>query len=109
MPIKVTELQAGDRVVLNCPKSRVTVKRNAEFEACYRTVDEMVEKHDATLITKATVEFLKSGGLWASFLFSSNDAIDLRCGFRVEPDGTMRDDEGRLVYVERRLGRVQAG
>jgi hypothetical protein len=88
------------------------VKRVAEFEGCYGSVDDVMAKHGevAVIVGSGTIEFLKSGdGLWAGFLFGSSEWGDFRAAFKVEPDGSLRDEEGRRIYVERRLGRVQTG
>jgi len=44
MPLKVTDLKPGDRVLLNCPKSRVTAKREAVFEGIFASLSEAQER-----------------------------------------------------------------
>ncbi len=132
MPLKITDLQPGDRVILNCPKARVSRQREAQFEGLFRSVAEAMTKigDGALIMGPETAKFLEEGGLWAAFLLQtrtdpvvrlrhvdgSHDDIPnlggeiaLRAAFVVEPDGSLREEEGRRVFIERRLGRVGVG
>jgi hypothetical protein len=127
MPLKVTDLKPGDRVLLNCPKSRLMTKREAVFEGLYHSLqDAMADGPPGVLmIGKATEEFLRSGAQgWAGFLFqvtrepvlhirhpdgtfdefpNLTGEMSLRGAFVVEPDGSLREEEGRRIFIERRV------
>jgi hypothetical protein len=117
--------------MLNCPKSRMQAKREAEFRGCFGSLAEASD--DALIITDAkTSGFPTEGKLWAAFLLQTAPAYDgkvrirhadgtadeiptlsceveLRAAFVVDADGSMHDDEGRRLYVERRLARPGVG
>jgi hypothetical protein len=104
MPLSVNELQPGDRVVLNCPKARTMPKREAQFEGIFATLDE-AQKSDlraGMLIQQKSVTFLR-GGAFARFLMGRMDGWDCIAAFVVEPDGSMREEEGRRIFIERRM------
>jgi hypothetical protein len=105
MPLSVNDLQPGDRVVLNCPKARIMRKREAQFEGIFRSSVEASERGNrrALLISKPTIEFLASGGAWARFLMESKGLWDVVAAFVIEPDGSMREEEGRRIFIERRM------
>ena len=132
MPLRITDLAPGDRVILNCPKSRVAQKREAQFEGIYHSLQDAMTGYDILLAGTSTAEFLESGGTlgWAAFLFqvsaeplvrvrnpdgsptyipNPSGSMELRGAFVVEPDGSLREEEGRRIFIERRLGRVGVG
>jgi hypothetical protein len=109
MPIPVTDLQPGDRVVLNCPKSRVTAKRQAQFEGIYSSLADAMNGATILIAGTGTADFLEQSGRFAGFLFGRMDNRDLRMALAIDPDGSLRDEEGRKIYVEQRLGRVNRG
>jgi hypothetical protein len=39
MPVNVRDLQAGDHVMLNCPKARYKARREAEFQKIYTAAE----------------------------------------------------------------------
>jgi hypothetical protein len=112
MSLKVTELKRGDRVVLNCPKGRIP-KRKADFLGIFRSLEEAINATPGLILAvDATVaDFLEKGERgWAGFLLGvSPCGTELRGAFIVEPDGSMREQEGRSVFIEQRLGRVSHG
>jgi hypothetical protein len=128
MPLKVTELQPGDRVVLNCPKARGNQKREAQFKGIYHSIDDAMKADNCDVLAMGpmTEKFLSSGGRrWAAFLLQTTTgpgqlmtypggdpvaglppfpgATRLTAAFVVEPDGGMREEQGRRVFIERRL------
>lgn len=109
MPIRVTDLKPGDRVVLNCPMARVP-HRTAQFEGVYPSAAEAARTvaagHDLTIL--AGKEF-PAEGRHAVFLLSTVGSQELRGSFAVTPDGNLQDDDGRTIYVEQRLGRPNQG
>ena len=112
MPIKVTDLEPGDRVLLNAPKSRTATHREAIFMGLAPSALALMK--DASIFIAAgealTVEFLDSSRCWAGFQFFIGDAgTKFCCGFAVDPDGSLRDDSGMRVFIERRLGRTAVG
>jgi hypothetical protein len=134
VPVKLADLRPGDRVILNCPKSKVATHRQAEFIGVFKTLGEALDKEPGTalLVDVGTLEFIKSGkgGLWAGFVFqtSSDPTVRIRRGdgtydeflnptgrmemrgaYVVEADGSLREEEGRRIFIERRVGRVERG
>ncbi len=132
MPLKVTDLKPGDRVMLNCPKSRLMAQREAEFEGIYPSIADAMNNTGLGVIVmgSGTQAFLNEGKLWAAFLFqTSRDPVVrlrhsdgsfneipnpvkylvLRGAFQVEPDGTLREEEGRRIYIAYRLPRPTQG
>jgi len=129
MPLKVTDLKPGDRVLLNCPKSRVTAKREAVFEGIFASLSEAQERTGTVhidLVDDTAFAFLSHGKTWARFLFQRvgpGECVNLRradgsitalglapgCStdlvgaFLVEPDGSLREEEGRRIFIERRI------
>jgi|SRR5579863_151170 len=110
MPLTITDLKPGDRVVLNCPKARTAQHKEAQFEGVFRSFQEMIKvgTADLTVISEPTVEYLQSERLWARFRMFTGASWELLAGFAVNPDGSLRDDEGRRITIERR-SRMQAG
>lgn len=106
MPLAITDLHAGDRVVLNCAQARVTQKREAIFEGVFASVNDAMHRGGYTAIAlpggRPTEEFL-NGGAWARFLMQSCEGVDLVGAFRIEPDGALREEEGRRITIERRV------
>jgi hypothetical protein len=127
MPIRVTDLKPGDRVVLNCPKARRNSKREAQFEGIFESMDDAMnhggKAPDVLLMEHATEAFLAQK-VWARFLlqtvsesgqvlrYPGGDAMnlpkfagitELSAAFLVEPDGSLREEEGRRVFIERRV------
>lgn len=121
-------------MILNCPKSKVATHRQAEFIGVFKKLEEALDKEPGTalLVDVGTLEFIKSGkdGPWAGFIFqTSSDPVvrirnpngsysefpnpagkfDLRGAFVVEADGSLREEDGRRVFIERRVGRAQRG
>lgn len=126
MPLSVMDMQPGDRVVLNCPSSRVMPKREAQFEGIFKSIEDAIQRGETTALVmgESTAAFLSSGKAWARFLFQRvngpevnirhangsktelptyNGATDLIGAFTVEPDGALRDEEGRRITIERRI------
>jgi hypothetical protein len=134
LSIPVTDLQPGDRVILNCPTARAgATKREAQFECIFRSVGEAMDKNgiDALLVGPSTLEFLSAGPAWAKFLLQTSTGpaqileypgggpvaglppfsgeTALSAAFLIEPDGGLREEEGRRIFIERRLGRNTQG
>lgn len=128
MSIDVRELQPGERVVLNCPKARNYSKKEAQFEGLFDTAEAAMEDGSIIkdqLIQRGTDAFMATPGQWARFLLQSvpagadtilrtpdGQALPLsRTGlprqlygvFIVEADGGLREEEGRRIFIERRL------
>ncbi len=128
MPIAITDLTPGDRVVLNCPKARGgQTHREAQFEGIFTSIDEAMRKTEIgmLLMGPSTAEFLSTGQAWARFLlqtvsgptrvleYPGGGAVRglpdfagstvLTAAFRIEPDGSLREEEGRRIFIERRL------
>jgi len=117
MPLRVEDLHPGDRVLLNCPKSRVQTKREAVFEGTYDSFEQAAMTGHAFTVWDAREHV--PGRRWARFLLQTVEADVVHCGgaeFRtaagvadlmialaIEPDGSMRDDDGRGVFIERRM------
>jgi hypothetical protein len=107
MPFKITDLTPGDRVILNCPKSRVATHRQAQFEGIFQSLEDAMRREAAEgrlayLAGSATAEFLNSRP-WARFLMQSRSSVELIGAFAVQPDGTLKDEEGRSIFIERRV------
>jgi hypothetical protein len=107
MPVPVADLKPGDRVVLNCPKSRVMQKREAQFEGIFSSIEDALARGDAMLMGTSTMGFL-SGRAWARFLFGratdgSGIDVDAVGAFVVEPDGGLREEHGMRIFIERRM------
>jgi hypothetical protein len=107
MPLKVTDLQRGDRVLLSCPESRVALRREAQFEGIFASVADQLERGNiqALLMGRDTADFLNGGKPWACFQFRAGTV----CSFLVEADGDLRDQTGLRIFIEQRLGRVGMG
>jgi hypothetical protein len=127
MPIDVRQLQPGERVVLNCPKARFEQKREALFEGIFRSIKEAAARSVAEgridlLGGSTAAAFLNGGQPWARFLFQRVAGGGLRMrqpdgtrvtlpegitelvgAFAVEADGTLRDETGRRIFIERRV------
>jgi hypothetical protein len=102
--MKVTDLKPGDRVMLNCPKAAKT-HRQAIFQGIYRSVEEAMSagNESALLVGAETEKFLREGGSWARFLLQTLDGVSLGAAFVVETDGSLREEMGRRIFIERRL------
>jgi hypothetical protein len=135
MPVLVTDLTPGDRVMLNCPKARGNqTKRVAQFDGIFGSLDEAMTASGgvcALLTQRDTEAFIAAGGRFAKFLlqtaaestpileYPGGGAIrglpelpagtQLIAAFVIEPDGSLRDEEGRRIYIEQRLGRAAQG
>ena len=128
MPVSVTDLKPGDRVVLNCPKARGQAKREAVFQGIFRSVAEAMASEpsiDAMIMMPQTEAFLSQGTAWARFLLqtisgpmqileypgggaikgmpSHDGPTALMAAFLIEPDGGLREEEGRRIFIERRV------
>lgn len=134
MAISVVDLKPGDRVVLNCPKARgPQTKRVAEFGGIYASLEEAMLAHDysALLTLEHTAAFIAAGGKFAKFLLQTASGqsrileypgggpvrgfpevpagTGLILALRIEPDGGLREEEGRRIFIEQRLGRAAQG
>ena len=111
MPIAIHDLSPGDRVVLNCPKARVMQKREAQFEGVFRSFTEAApaSTHSVTISEPSPSYVARGVSGWARFLMGRVGRADIIGVFAVEPDGGLREDEGRRVFVERRLERPAFG
>jgi hypothetical protein len=98
--IDVHDLSPGDRVVLNCPKSRIMPKRQAEFRALARNLSELP---DGDLVSRPGRLFLESAAEWAVFLLGEVEGARLLGLFAVDSDGGLREEEGRRIFIERRV------
>jgi hypothetical protein len=126
MPIPVTDLKPGDRVILNCPKARRQVKREAQFSGMFESFEAASAIDAVMIVREAAMRFISSGGpAWARFLLQTvsggnrileypgggviqglpevNGETLLLAVFAVEPDGSMREEFGRRIFIERRL------
>lgn len=127
MPLRVDELRVGDRVMLNCPKARTAQHREAIFQGVYRTIEEALSDrsgYSALAMGPTTAAFLQNSGAWAAFQLQRLDAplvdlvhpdqtrstfapapggVNLCAAFQVEPDGGLREEQGRRVFIERRI------
>ena len=111
MSISVLDLRPGDRVVLNCPKARIKPKREAEFEGLYNSIEELRASMVGHVLydLPGTASFIagEKACRWARFLLQT-EVVDgvprqLRNGFVVDADGGLREEEGRRVFIERRV------
>lgn len=103
--IDVNQLNPGDRVVINSPRQGVAKRAMVEFDGIFATAYEAIAHvmaHSALVGVDTTGDL---NGPFANFRFNTG----LCAAFRVEPDGSMRDDMGRAVYVEECLGRARMG
>jgi hypothetical protein len=124
MPVPVTDLKPGDRVLLNCPKARGQAKREAQFKGIYKSITDTLSEYDATAILRgpgtdalfesgqAVAGFILQTGDPATFLYPSGEALhaphaggtsDLTLVLRIEPDGSLREETGMRVFIERRM------
>jgi len=127
MPVSVADLKPGDRVVLNCPKARGQAKREAVFQGIFRSVAEAMASEpsiDAMIMLRQTEAFLSQGPAWARFLLQTTSGpvqileypgggaikgvpyfgpTALMAAFLIEPDGGLREEEGRRIFIERRV------
>jgi hypothetical protein len=104
MPLNVQDLKSGDRVMLNCPTGRIP-KREAIFEGIFKSLEEAAQPdkyHQVITMCVPSEELLRTGA-FARFLLGRGVDWELVAAFRVEPDGGLREDEGRRVFIERRL------
>jgi hypothetical protein len=106
MSLRVEDLAPGDRVVLNCPSSRLMRKRDAIFEGVFDDMSNRVGDRSAALMGAATYQFL-DGKRWARFMFSRfNEGkldFDVLGAFVVEPAGGLRDENGVRIFIERKM------
>lgn len=115
MPVSIDSLAPGDRVVLNCPAARVDKKRPAEFEGVFAHAEDCGRRpgRGLTIVDDTTREYVrkaeKRGERFARFLMETRGEVEICAVFVVEPDGALRDDEDRRIWIERRLGRVMQG
>ena len=100
--ISVRDLKPGDRVILNCPKSRATQRHMARFEGIFDAPDAMASERYLLLMSAGTLAFI-SAGPWAAFFLRRGGVEDTFFAFRVEEDGALREEEGKRVVVERRV------
>ena len=127
MPVNVRDLKPGDRVMLNCPKARYKARREAEFQKIY-TPAELRELTDGDggllvighldfnseyavfLLTVAVGEgyALVDGNSRMAIPNPPGTVLRHMCAMRIT-DGTLKDDEGRTVFIEQRLGRPSFG
>jgi hypothetical protein len=127
MPVNVRDLKPGDRVMLNCPKARYKARREAEFQKIY-TPAELREKTrgDRGLLVVGNLDphseyavFLLTVAVGEGYaLVDGNSRLHIpnppgavlrhSCAMRIT-DGTLKDDEGRTVFIEQRLGRASFG
>jgi hypothetical protein len=78
--MKVTELREGDHIVMYCPKARTSKRKTAIFNGI---------ENGFAVFTQIAIK--GEGGFIMGSLF------------RVTPNGNMEDDEGRTIYIERRI------
>lgn len=107
MSLRVDDLAPGDRVILNCPSSRIMRKRDAIFEGVFENMSDQVGDRSAALMSPATYKFLE-GKRWARFMFSRhcNEGpldFDVMGAFAVDADGGLRDQTGVRLFIERRM------
>jgi hypothetical protein len=107
MPIKLTDLKPGDRVMLNCPKARTQPRREAIFEGIFESVAAAAADSEIMAVGENTAAFLASGNGWARSLLQTEGHFRLAIGFRIEPDGSLREEDGRRIFIERRLSMGQ--
>jgi hypothetical protein len=110
MPILVAELAIGDRVILNCPRTKIPM-RHAQFEGLYKSTFQMIEaavRPDRLAIFDGKIP-PDEGQQWAAFLFWSSENQEMRGAFAVGSDGRLRDEDGRKIYIVQRLGRANQG
>jgi hypothetical protein len=131
MSLLVSDLKPGDRVLLNCPKSKMQTRREAVFEGVKdrRQVAQAVWTAGSAVTGRDwrrqfdrqecfAIFLLQTMGPGASLDFLNADGeripmparmaiTELRGLFAVREDGTMFDDENRTVFIERRLAMAQ--
>jgi hypothetical protein len=123
MPLHVADLTAGDRVVLNCPKSRGLAKREAQFKGVFKTLHEALREYDGALVLAgsereallnldgAVAAFVLQTGDPATFKYPSGETLEvpfagtseLTLTLRIKPDGSLHDETGMRVFIERRM------
>jgi hypothetical protein len=110
MSLRIDELAPGDRVILNCPSSRIMKKRDAVFEGVFNTLEAAMDAGEQPLHVahRRTFEFLK-GERVARFLFRRGDtteggiAFDIMGAFAVDRDGGLHDENGVRLFIERKM------
>jgi hypothetical protein len=129
MPVRIEDLRPGDRVILNCPKARRLPRREVEFCGVI-TPDEAIERINRSVVRDFDDAAMDRQARYAEFLFGfagPDQAVafvqrDGRrhlippgrptrhcCALRIADDGTLKDDEGRTVFIERRVPRAAHG
>ncbi len=106
MSLRIDDLAPGDRVILNCPSSRIMKKREAIFEGVFEDMADQVGDRSAALMSPATYKFLE-GKRWARFMFSHSEEgplnFDIMGAFAVDRDGGLRDQNGVRLFIERKM------
>jgi hypothetical protein len=123
MPLHVNDLQPGDRVVLNCAAGRGRTKREARFQGIFSNYKDALQGKPVLMRT-ADEEFLACAEPIATFLLQRADRCqlleypgggplqgipefdgerELLGFFRVEPDGALREQQGRRITIEMRV------
>lgn len=109
MPLLVADLKLNDRVLLNCPKSQIATHRQAVFQGVFESLPEAMAESLRRgsigieyLPCSATPEFL-NGRHWARFLMGTLGNTELIGAFAIQPDGTLKDETGRSIFIERRV------
>jgi hypothetical protein len=114
-PLTIDQLSEGDRVLLNCPKSPVG-KREALFlrittwgeERPRHQIDVSPVPGNYAPSQKLAVFQLQVGHgrvvtARAGVQVDGDSLKILTGGFAIQQDGTLKDDEGRAVFIERRV------
>jgi hypothetical protein len=123
MPLPITELTQGDRVVLNCPRGAPQTKRDAVFKGILRTREELRELlAHATVQFEINLDFLEAGVAVAAFLMHTGNSADFEYPgggkmipefppfdgqqvmlVQIDAEGNLREEGGHRVWIERRL------
>jgi NADPH:quinone reductase-like Zn-dependent oxidoreductase len=110
LPIHVNDLKPGDRVVLNCPKSQRDSKREAIFKGVYAShaaaIAELAFTHPGGMKIYTPPSILTQRLPVAAFLLQSADRAGMVLvwgAFTVQPDGSLREDQGLRVFIEQRV------
>lgn len=105
--VPLNSLKPGDHVVINCPKSRVAARRNAEFVGIQTGADALRNPPAPPGTRVLFTDLPRPEARYAQFLIRKGTRIgtfstsaDITFALMVLPDDRMEDDEHREVFVE---------
>jgi hypothetical protein len=125
MPLHVNDLQPGDRVVLNCAAGRGRTKCEALFDGIFENYAAAAKIAVSVLAGPRTEAFSVENGAVARFVLQTTSGPTrvfeypgggempplpdfdgescLIAIFRIEPDGALREEQGRRITIEMRV------